>query len=87
MWIVVLEAYADCNAVVRVARATDKTLIHAFLRLLSEVVVNACNNNNEFVSSVSRLSDQSNIVGGLPGLDMAYDQSTPVPRSFACRIL
>ena len=57
----------------------EEALVHPQLGLASEAVVDAGEHHDELVAGVGGLADQADVVGGLPGLDLADDKPFPAP--------
>ena len=69
------------------ALAPDKLRVEPALCLLSELVMDAGEDDEEAISGVRGLGDQRAVVGGLPALDVAHDQSAAIEWAVPLRVL
>ncbi len=60
---------------------TDEALVDPGLGLVSKVVVNTRNDDDQPVPRICRLADQARIVGRLSALDVTDHHATPIPRN------
>ena len=65
---------------------SKKSLVHPHLGLTSQVLVKPGQYDDQFVSGIGRLADQTYVVGCLSGLHVPYNQASPVPRTLPVRI-
>lgn len=76
------QAHADGREVVHVRqrRESEESLVQADLGLSSQIVMQSRQDDDDLVSGISRLADQSGVVSSLARLDMSYNQA----RSAVC---
>ena len=73
------EADTDVATILGIARPPDEGLIDALLRLLTQIVVNAGDDDDELVAGVSGACYQAGVVGRLARLHMTNDKAATVP--------
>jgi hypothetical protein len=56
-----------------------KSFIDAHLRLVAQIVVNTRDDDDQPISNIRRLADDTRVIGRLARLDMADDHAAPVP--------
>ena len=63
-----------------------KPLVKPHLRLRTEIIVESGEDNDDFVTGVCSLTNQTCVVASLPGLDVPYDEASPIPGTISRRI-